>query len=116
LEDEANVLTSEHGCLLSIQPGDIGATYAERSAGGAVEASDHVEQGRFSTSGWPYEARERCRLDGEIHTSNGMDDVFSDLVVLVEVLRGYQAHGQTSNAMPDDASRLARQTVARLGP
>jgi len=73
LEDEAQFPIAEVGGGDFVERGDVGSADPDRSCGGREEGAEHIEEGGFAASGWPYHGGGVAIGHGKLETVQDMD-------------------------------------------
>ncbi len=88
LEDEADLGIADIGKFIAVEAGDIHAIEQVAAAGGAVEASDDIHEGRFAGPAGPHDGDKFPGMDLRCDPAHGVDiDVPTGVVGFVDGLQ-----------------------------
>ena len=109
LKHEAKFLVAEHGQLFAVKPGHANAIEHIVSAGGLVEASEHVHEGGFARAARAHDRHKIPALDFQVDAAHGFHLDFARPIRLGEIVElddgcavGFRAHGAGGGGPPKD--------------
>src|SRR5690606_39558002 len=113
LEDEAEGVATQEGAPVGIEAGDVLAGEPVAAAARAIEAAEHVHQGRLARARRAHDRDELAALDAKRHAAQRMDREFAGAVGPPDVLELDQGR-RLGRAGPDHA-RPPRRSAACAG-
>ena len=86
LEDEADLLVADAGQLIVVELGDVVTVEPVAAAGGRIEATDEVHQGRLAGAGGAHDGDVFVMADAQVDAAEGVDLLIAHLVGLPKIL------------------------------
>ena len=120
LENETDLAVADVGQLVAIESGDVGAVEQVTAARRAVEAAEHVHQGRFARAARAHDGDELAALDLQRNAAHRMHIHLAGAVGLVDVLQlddsGVLGHSIRLEPALSAGQRIGRCVAPRTAP
>ena len=111
LKHEADVAVAGGRLLFVVEGGDVLAIEKILAAAGAVQQAEQVEQGGLAGAGGPHDGNIFTRVDVEADIVEGVDGLFADLKIAVDVLQA--DHALVQGAAADSVTSTPSASPSR---